>query len=315
VRDAGWYACQNDAGWAPIGTGASGGGGSGVSSVGATQPIVSSGGTTPTLSCTPASDTVGGCLTDGGQAIGGQKYFTGGVYSTFVDAGSVAAGIYESAVSSSLLWRSHAPVNTAAMDVFTDQTWTGGDLFQINNLYQPAFSLDYTGKGTFSGGLSMYGVLKQTRGGTAMLEAADGDFVASVGELPSGYDGRHGVFTVISSNETKGGWLLELSRGVDGNPLTSNMLIVDMIGGITGSYSGTTCAKLTQCGGGEQINPDGGHQGILDGGWGYSADSAMVWLTDKNRWVYCLSSENRDAGQFGTGAGWLKMKDDTAACP
>jgi hypothetical protein len=74
VADAGWFSCQHG-GWSVL----FGAGGSGVSTVAAIKPVVSSGGASPSISALPAGVGDAGIVTAGAQTFSGVKTFPDGI--------------------------------------------------------------------------------------------------------------------------------------------------------------------------------------------------------------------------------------------
>lgn len=277
--------------------------GTGLSAVTGIAPVRVTGGSA--ISCDPANGDGGGCLTNGAQFIAG--------YKTFED--NVAAPIFESPPSLSGYYRSHLAAGSSGndFDIFTENIRSDGQLLSINNQYSPMWYVTFEGQTVQAGGLNLYGTIYQSKTNTVSLKSAIGGELQVAGQLPDYYDGRHGVLNVTNTNETRGGWILQLSKHKAPYDNTSTVLAVDFEGGITGSYAAYQTNTLAQCGGGEQTNPtqsDGGGIGIGDGGFGYAAESAIMYVVDKHIWCWCLPSAG-DGGAVGTtGDGWLRMHDN-----
>ncbi len=226
------------------------------------------------------------------------------VLSQSVLENGVAAPYYSSMSGAGSYYVSQLSGDSASFDhyLYTANARTDGMLLGVANQYYPKLTLSSNGDLWLAGGLTTYGTIRQNFSGTVFGASAPGDYFAVASDLPSGYDGRHGAFTIINSHELRSGLLIQASRGVPSNPISSSTFVVDFAGGVENAQVQWQTTTLPHCGGGEYVNTET-YIGITDGGWGNVGESARLYVVDRHRWCYCVP----DAGDNG----WLKEKDET----
>lgn len=216
VLDAGWYACQPDAGWAQLGSGT---GAAGVTGVSASAPITSSGGLSPTIGCTPASATVGGCLSASAQPIGGSKTFVALLNATSIDAGYVYApnaqldnvivqdeivSIIDGAATTGIGLRERSALTSN--DTGTDFLFgtlnprSNGFLLKLTNQFSPVFTIDYLANLIMAGNLSLLTSITSSAGNTLLLR--DSRAAADIGSS----------FSLTTTNIRTAGYLVQVNN-------------------------------------------------------------------------------------------------------
>lgn len=281
----------------------------------------------PTPAPVPAPDaTIGqrGVVNISAQTFGGYKTFANELAATGIDAGlvmartGVNAPIYDSPSTTGAFYRSHLAGASASYDhyFFSENSRSNGYLMGITNQFaSPALQLGYQGDLQIGGAFTLYGTITQTKSGATTIYCSAFGYCSISSSLPgdstSGafYDGHHGVLTVVNDHEMRGGWLIQASKSLPGNPTTSNGFVVEWSGAISDSFAQYQENQFPHCGGGEILNPDGGFIGILDGGYGNTSESGLLWAIDMHRWCFCRP-DMMDGGAPGTtGDGWRRVED------
>ena len=248
----------------------------------------------PEISCTPASNVVGGCLTTGSQYIGGAKHFT-------------SAPDFPSAYVSELLplldgvgieiqGRRHAGDTGSTADVVLRSLNTRADVAQVVGVYNSGTEVcAINGTGTVVAGLANNNpVAFQDGNGTSghiTLSSFNGSTFGGYGVLQEhvaknrqyGYDA--GLLVEYPYGGEHGGWEL-VSATPDGGPREAGWVLFLANGRGRFDYNGAYQQV------GMNLADFGQHPrvgiSVIGGGTNYlgQSESALMYALDKHRWYF-----------------------------
>lgn len=265
------------------------------------------------ISCLPAGDGDGGCMTVGNQTFLGAKTwsasqtFNGGVVSN----GTVQTNFVQPLVSGAgMLIYGWASPNDPGSDI-TIQTlqWRdGGYLLEVDNgsiavqgTTHQAFAVGYDGTVYSGAGFSSGG----GSGGTTTTCRTSPCYAVHLGNLPTNYYGAHGAVTFGNANPGEK-YIAEFKADNTGTGADSKLFIGSQ-GGLTWG-GGQVYANLRVCSDNDVAPLDGG---IIGTDAGPSPTSTLVWVQDKHRLCYCDATQ----GDGGPLTGWRRVSDDAACGP
>lgn len=288
----------------------------GVRSVRATSPIVSSGGSYPTLSCTSASASSGGCLTTGDQHVAGLKRFDNSIVvrgdTLRIEDSKYIEGEGAGGAADSLYIRGSVAGNSIAAEIIanTKNVRDAGLVLSIQNKDTQIAAYTYRGDILLNGspfggcaGLNCGGTIYDNTNisGHVALLASPGLYLNIQGQLPAAYSGFHGNITLSSATGMDGGYLVEVKNAITGTS-TDTKLMIDNIGNVIsyggGYQSGVAVASRVPC--------SSSNKGTVE----YTTDNNILYVCDSADWRTVSSYSTLSASAPGNliGAGVVLQK-------